>query len=164
MVLFSPSERYSGVHSFRMIIRRRPYSRSQTLPQRVPEFYPGKTLRSLLKEGNLGKKTGKGVYEWVDNAPIRNTKEKANLYNLEHYFAIQLNEGCRLLEEKIVSGYKVIDEAMLAGMDMPGPFSTGKKNYSKWSKMLEELAEESGIDYLKPCNLMKSGGFLDMRK
>ena len=91
-------------------------------------------------------------------------EKKANLFNIEVFMAIQLNEGCRLLEEGIVSGYKMIDDTMLAGMDMPGPFSSGKNNYQKWTKLLEDFVEKSGITYLKPCDLMKSGGFINMRK
>ena len=129
-----------------------------------PEFAPGKMLTNLLKAGNLGRKSGKGIYEWFEGKPNRKTNEKAGLFSPEHYYAIQLNEGCRLLEEKIVSGYKVIDDTMLAGMDMPGPFGAGKKNYEKWSQMLDDLSEFTGIAYFRPCNLMKSGNFLKMRK
>ncbi len=129
-----------------------------------PEFAPGKTLTNLLKEGNLGRKTARGIYEWVEGKPNRKTNEKAGLFNPEQYYAIQLNEGCRLLEEKIVSGYKVIDDTMLAGMDMPGPFGAGKKNYERWSHMLDDLSDFTGIAYFRPCNLMKSGNFLKMRK
>jgi len=129
-----------------------------------PEFAPGKTLTNLLKKGNLGRKTGEGIYEWVEGKPNRKTNEKAGLFNPEQYLAIQLNEGCRLLEEKIVSGYKIIDDTMLAGMDMPGPFGAGKRNYEKWSLMLEELTETTQINYFKPCDMMKSGAFLKLRK
>ncbi len=129
-----------------------------------PDFTPGKTLTKLVNEGNLGKKTGKGIYEWVNDKPKLNTKKKAGLFNFEMFYAVQLNEGCRLLEEGIVSGYKVIDETMLAGMDMPGPFGAGKKKYIEWSKLLEDFIERSGLHYLKPCKLMKSGAFVKMRK
>jgi enoyl-CoA hydratase/3-hydroxyacyl-CoA dehydrogenase len=130
-----------------------------------PEFAPGKTLTNLLKEGNLGRKSGEGIYKWVEGKPNRKTNEKAGLFSPEQYFAIQLNEGCRLLGEKIVSGYKIIDDTMLAGMDMPGPFGgAGKRNYEKWSLMLEDLVEMTQINYFKPCDMMKSGAFLKLRK
>jgi enoyl-CoA hydratase/3-hydroxyacyl-CoA dehydrogenase len=129
-----------------------------------PEFSPGKTLSQKIKEGNLGRKTGRGLYEWKEGKAILNEAKGAGMFDMELVFAIQLNEGCRLLEEGIVSGYKMIDDTMLAGMDMPGPFGPGKKNYPKWTKMLEDFVDKSGIQYLKPCELMKSGGFLKMRK
>lgn len=129
-----------------------------------PEFKPGKTLIKLVNEGNLGKKTGKGLFEWKEGKPIVNLEKKANILNIELLMAIQLNEGCRLLEEGMVSGYKIIDDTMLAGMDMPGPFGAGKRKYKEWIKLLEDFVEKSGIAYLKPCDLMKSGGFIKMRK
>ena len=130
-----------------------------------PDFAPGKVLTKLVKEGNLGRKTGKGLFEWSKDGTLKTViKEKANLVNMEYYFALQLNEGCKLLEEGVVSGYKMIDDTMFAGMDMPGPFGPGKRNYVKWSEMLEEFVKISRKEYFKPCDLMKSGGFLKKRK
>jgi len=126
-------------------------------------FEPGRTLKTLVKQGNLGRKTGQGIFKWSGNKPILTSGKKAELYSLEHYYAILLNEGCRLLEENIVSGYKIIDNAMLAGMDMPGPFSVGKRKYKEWSDLLEELAKKSNIEYLKPCRLMRTGNFINMK-
>ncbi len=128
-----------------------------------PEFAPGKTLSTLVKEGNLGKKTGKGLYKWDENKPLLSKAKKAGLFNPEMFMAIQLNEGCRLLEEGVSNNYKMIDNTMLAGMDMPGPFGPGKRNYEKWAKMLDDLVERTGIKYLLPCNLMRTGGFVKMR-
>lgn len=129
-----------------------------------PDFAPGKVLTELVKEGNLGKKTGKGFYDWTKGTPVIDLSKKAGLFNTEIHLAIQLNEGCKLLEEKIVSGYKIIDDIMVKGTSMPGPFSSGRNNFEKWSKMLEDTAEIMGKNYLKPCKLMKSGDFIKMRK
>jgi len=129
-----------------------------------PDFAPGKVLTKLITEGNFGKKTGKGFYDWTKGTPKVNLSKKAGLFNPEIHLAIQLNEGCKLLEEKIVSGYKIIDDIMLKGTNMLGPFSAGRLNFEKWSKLLEDIAEKSGKNYLKPCNLMKSGDFVKMRR
>ena len=53
---------------------------------------------------------------------------------------------------------------MLKGTNMPGPFSAGKLNFKKWSKLLEDIAEKTGKNYLKPCEIMKSGDFLKMKR
>jgi enoyl-CoA hydratase/3-hydroxyacyl-CoA dehydrogenase len=130
-----------------------------------PDFAPGKALTKMVNEGNFGRKTGKGFCEWNENGTLK-IKElaKANLFDNELFMALQLNEGCRLLEEGVVSNYKVIDDTMLAGMSMPGPFGAGKRNYQKWTKLLEEFVQKSGKNYFKPCQLMKSGDFLKMKK
>ncbi|MHA1912909.1 MAG: 3-hydroxyacyl-CoA dehydrogenase NAD-binding domain-containing protein [Promethearchaeota archaeon] len=129
-----------------------------------PDFFPSKILTRLVKEGNLGRKTGRGLFEWQQGKPIMSKTKKAGLFDIELFMAIELNEGCKLLEEGIVNGYKTIDNTIMAGMNLPGPFGAGKRNYEKWIELLQGFVEESGIDYLKPCNLMKSGKFITMRK
>lgn len=129
-----------------------------------PDFKPGKVLTEMYKSGNLGAKKGKGFYDWSAGRPKIDKSKKAGLLKLENMMAILLNEGCRILEEGIASGYKIIDDANMAGMNSPGPFGAGKNNYEAWSKLLEDLVDETGKEYLRPCELMKSGGFIKMRK
>jgi enoyl-CoA hydratase/3-hydroxyacyl-CoA dehydrogenase len=128
------------------------------------DITPGKVLTTLVSQGKFGKKSGMGLYDWTSGKPNINLTKKAGLLNPEVILAIQLNEGCKLLEGGIVSGYKIIDDVMVNGPGMPGPFSIGKNNYDKWSQILEGLAKEMDKMYLRPCELMKSGTFLKMRK
>jgi len=129
-----------------------------------PNFKPGKVITKMVEEKKLGRKTIQGFYDWSQGRPKIDKSQKAGLFEVETSMAIMLNEGCRLLEEKVVTGFKVIDEANMAGMNTPGPFAAGKKQFEKWTKILEELADKTGMEYLKPCELMKTGGFVSMRK
>jgi enoyl-CoA hydratase/3-hydroxyacyl-CoA dehydrogenase len=130
-----------------------------------PEFTPGKVITDMVETGNLGIKTGKGFYDWSKGTrPEIDPSRKAGLVDVEVLIAQQLNEGCRLLEQGVVKGYRVIDKAVSTGYRIPGPFSMGKRNYQQLSNKLEEISKTTGITYLKPCPLMKSGEFLKMRK
>ncbi|MHA1242755.1 MAG: 3-hydroxyacyl-CoA dehydrogenase family protein [Promethearchaeota archaeon] len=130
-----------------------------------PDFAPHELFAKLISENNLGQKTGKGFYDWSqEEEPSIDISKKAGLVDIELLIAIQLNEGCRLLEEGCVSNYRIIDKAISTGYRSPGPFAMGKKNYKQLVVKLDEFAELNGKKYLKPCKLMRSGGFLDMRK
>ncbi|MFX1451774.1 MAG: 3-hydroxyacyl-CoA dehydrogenase family protein [Promethearchaeota archaeon] len=130
----------------------------------TPDIEAKKFLIDMVKAGNLGAKTGKGFYEWPKGGrPKIDKSKKAGLIDLEYLMAIQLNEGCRILEEGVVKGYNIINKTIMA-IGMPSAFTMAKTNYQKWAKMLEDLAEKTGKNYLKPCALMKSGDFLNMRK
>jgi enoyl-CoA hydratase/3-hydroxyacyl-CoA dehydrogenase len=129
-----------------------------------PNFKPGKVTTMMFNEGKLGRKTGQGYYDWSKGRPEPDMSKKAGLLDLELIMAIRLNEGCRLIEEGVVTGWKVIDDANMAGMNTPGPFGAGKNNWEKYTKKLDEFVEKSGREYLKPCELMRTGKFVKMRK
>ena len=129
------------------------------------DFRPGKVITKMFNEGKLGRKTGQGFYDWSKGRPQPDFSkiEKAGLVNVGIFLAIRMNEGCRILEEGVASGWKVIDDANMAGMNAPGPFEYGVQNWEGLVKLLEETAEKLGKEYLKPCELFKSGKFVDMK-
>ncbi|MFX1478557.1 MAG: 3-hydroxyacyl-CoA dehydrogenase family protein [Promethearchaeota archaeon] len=136
-----------------------------------PEFAPSEEITKLVKEGRLGKKVGKGYYDWKESEPIKNLpqlepktmKFLMKNFDVEIFEALKLNEGCRLLEEGAVTSYELIDKVLLKGTFIPGPFMQGKEKYKEWAKKLEDLAEKSGYSYLKPCEMMKTGRFLSYK-
>lgn len=136
------------------------------------EFSPGKRIEKLYSEGRFGKKVGKGFFDWDENGPIIkevtvDDETKQFLGSLmgsidwEIIGAISLNECCRILEEGVMKSYNLIDKTIKAGTFFDGPFISGKDKYKEWSKKLEETAEKIGKSYLKPCEMMKSGKFLE---
>ena len=127
-----------------------------------PDYKPGKVLMMQKKEGTLGKKTGKGFYDWSKGRPQPDLSKKAGLVNSLVFTAINANEGCRILEEGVVNSWKVIDEAILAGMNFEGPMKYATEHYEELSKLLEEYSGKLGKSYLKPCELLKSGKFIEM--
>lgn len=136
-----------------------------------PDFAPSKRLTDLVSAGRFGKKVGRGFYEWIDNKPIKKIEPideesksfLTELFNLDIFSAIQLNEACRLLEEGVVNSYKLINKVIMKGTFTPGPFIAGKVKYKEWAKLLYDIAEKTGKSYLKPCEMMESGRFLSLR-
>jgi len=118
-----------------------------------------------MEMNELGKKTGKGIYEWNGDAlPEVDRTHKAGILSLELIFALQANEGCRLLEEKVVDKISTVDDTLRNGFNMLGPFSILMDgNEEKWVQMLEDFAKKTGKIYLKPCELMKSGGYKEFQ-
>ena len=136
-----------------------------------PDFAPGKYLEKLINSGRLGKKVGKGFYDWNEDGSIKNPPsidENALKFLEEHlkeeiFLAIQFNEACRVLEKGVVKNYRLIDKVIFKGTSSPGIFRTGKDKYKEWVKILYKVAEKTGKSYLKPCNMMESGKFLTLR-
>ena len=127
-----------------------------------PDYKPGKVVKMHNTEGTLGKKTGQGFYDWSKGRPQPDLSKKAGLVNRLVFAAINANEGCRILEEGVVTSWKVIDEAILAGMNFPGPMKYATEHYEELSALLEEYSVKLEKPYLKPCELLKSGKFVDM--
>ena len=67
-----------------------------------------------------------------------------------------------MLKEGVCHSWKVIDEAILAGMNFPGPMKSATKNYKQFAALLEEYSEKLQKPYLRPVELLKSGKFIDM--
>jgi 3-hydroxyacyl-CoA dehydrogenase len=128
---------------------------SQTLSK---DYEPRKALVDLVKSGTLGKKTGKGLYDWSAGRPQIDTSNPTTEYDFTHMVALQVNEATKCLEEGVTNDPKDIDLAIANGGGGMGPFVLAKS--IGWDKLVarcNELADKFGIESFRPTKTMQEG-------
>ncbi|PKN77324.1 MAG: 3-hydroxybutyryl-CoA dehydrogenase [Deltaproteobacteria bacterium HGW-Deltaproteobacteria-10] len=129
---------------------------SQVLSQ---DYKPSDAILSYLKSGNLGKKTGKGFYDWSQGRPAIDLSKATKEYDVNHLIAMQVNEATKILEEGVADDPKEIDLAMANGGGSPfGPFALAQSiGYNVLLAKLEELHKKFPLDTLVATKTMKAG-------
>ncbi|MCL0036551.1 3-hydroxyacyl-CoA dehydrogenase [Dehalococcoidia bacterium] len=123
------------------------------------EYAPPKWLREKIEAGDLGKKTGKGIYDWSKGRPVIDLSRAKEDFDATDLIAIQVNEATKLLEEGVVKSPDDIDKAMIhGGRAASGPFQLARGiGYDKLAARCEELAREYGVAAFKPTETLKKG-------
>ena len=85
-----------------------------------PRYKPSFSQKRLFEAGWLGKKTGRGFYQYGENAPVLAINQDENLHNLifNRIIIMLFNEAADALYWKIASA-EDIDTAMLKGVNYP---------------------------------------------
>ena len=106
-----------------------------------PDYKPSEAFLAYLKSGTLGKKTGKGFYDWSQGRPKIDLSKATKEFDINHLIALQVNEATKLLEEGVADDPKEIDLAMANGGGSPfGPFALAQGiGYPVLLAKLEEL-------------------------
>jgi 3-hydroxyacyl-CoA dehydrogenase len=122
------------------------------------DYTPGKALKGLVAAGTLGKKTGKGIYDWSAGRPTIDTSNPTTEYDFTHMVALQVNEATKCLEEEVTNDPKDIDLAISNGGGGLGPFALAQSiGYDKLVARCNELADKFGIETFRPTKTMKEG-------
>jgi enoyl-CoA hydratase/3-hydroxyacyl-CoA dehydrogenase len=124
-----------------------------------PEYKPSAPLSALVKAGTLGKKTGRGIYDWSQGRPVIDLSKATKEFDLNHMIALQVNEATKLLEEGVADDPKEIDLAMANGGGSPfGPFALAQSiGYPALLAKLEELYAKFKLEIFKPTKTMREG-------
>jgi enoyl-CoA hydratase/3-hydroxyacyl-CoA dehydrogenase len=124
-----------------------------------PDFKPAKWLKEKIDAGTLGKKTGKGIFDWSKGRPEIDLAKAKEDFDPTDLIAIQVNEATKLLEEGVVNSPDEIDKAMVNGGGSAfGPFQLAKGiGYDKLANRLEELSKKFGVKTFEPTKTLKSG-------
>ncbi len=123
------------------------------------DYQPSDAIMAYLKSGNLGKKTGKGFYDWSKGRPAIDLAKATKEFDLNHLVALQVNEATKVLEEGVADDPKEIDLAMANGGGSPfGPFALAQGiGYPVLLAKLEEVYKKFPLEIFKPTKTMKEG-------
>jgi enoyl-CoA hydratase / 3-hydroxyacyl-CoA dehydrogenase len=124
-----------------------------------PDYKPSEAFAAFLKAGTLGKKTGRGFYDWSQGRPQIDLAIATKEFDINHLIALQVNEATKLLEEGVADDPKEIDLAMANGGGSPfGPFALAKGiGYPTLLAKLEEIYTKFPLQIFKPTATMKDG-------
>ena len=130
-----------------------------------PEFKPGKYLTAKVAAGELGKKTGKGIYDWSSGKPVIDSSKNCQDITPLEMLAIQINEAVRVYKEGIAASVADIDLAVVHGMKaMAGPFAIcSGMQPGPLVEALNKLENRFGLAIFRPEPEIADGSFKEMK-
>jgi enoyl-CoA hydratase/3-hydroxyacyl-CoA dehydrogenase len=128
----------------------------------APEYGKGVTFAKMAGAGMLGKKTGKGFYEWSDGKAQIPKAAPTDKVSLMDIFALEINEAVKLIEEG-VAGPEDIEKGVTLGMNRPfGPIAVAKDmSNAEVKSKLEELASRFDCGIFAPTRSIREGRLRD---
>jgi enoyl-CoA hydratase/3-hydroxyacyl-CoA dehydrogenase len=134
------------------------YHSLKYLHDKLSPEYRSTALEQKVNAGNLGKKTGKGFYDWSAGRPTIDTSKATKEFGLNDLIALQVNEATKLLDEGVAKSAADIDNAIVNGGGGFGPFQLAKGiGYPELVKRCEALAQKFNVNVFKPTDTMKKG-------
>ena len=125
-----------------------------------PDFAPGPTLEARVKAGELGKKTGKGFFDWSKGRPGIDESKATDKVDPMDLMAVNINEATKLIENGVCTSEDV-DKAIVNGTgNRIGPMTIAKEqDPADLSRRLEGLAEKFNKETFKPTRMIKDGTY-----
>jgi enoyl-CoA hydratase / 3-hydroxyacyl-CoA dehydrogenase len=128
-----------------------------------PEYKSMKWLDEKNAAGALGKKAGKGIYEWPGGArPTIDLSKADATFDPMDLMCIQVNEGTKLLEAGVAKSAAEIDLAVVnGGGGIFGPFALCKgMGWAKVAERCEAISNKMGIKAFMPTETLKKGNIV----
>jgi 3-hydroxyacyl-CoA dehydrogenase/enoyl-CoA hydratase/3-hydroxybutyryl-CoA epimerase len=90
-------------------------------------------LKSKVDAGQLGKKTGQGIYRWQNGKPVKGQADAYGAELVEGLIQPYLQEAQRVLQEGIVADADLVDAGLIFGTGF-APFRGGPLHYLQHGK------------------------------
>jgi enoyl-CoA hydratase/3-hydroxyacyl-CoA dehydrogenase len=130
-----------------------------------PDYAPAKAFETLVKDGHLGMKTGKGVYDWSRGRPKIDLSKSTDKLDPIDLMSVEINEGIKLVEEGVCTP-KDVDIAMKYGYSRAkGPFEMAEDiPHDLLKDRLEKLAHKFNKKIFEPTETIKDGRLGELLK
>jgi 3-hydroxyacyl-CoA dehydrogenase/enoyl-CoA hydratase/3-hydroxybutyryl-CoA epimerase len=123
---------------------------STALDREAPE-----TLTGMVERGDLGRKSGKGFYEWVDGKAVKPAGDPVSDHPeiTDRLILTLVNEAVACLSERVVRDADLLDAGVIFGTGF-APFRGGPLQYARdrgvdeMTRKLASLAEAHGSRFL----------------
>jgi enoyl-CoA hydratase/3-hydroxyacyl-CoA dehydrogenase len=127
-----------------------------------PEYGRGVTFGRMVQERQLGKKTGKGFYDWSTGKAQIPTAPPTDKISTMDVFALEINEAVKLIEEGVARPDD-IELGVTLGLNRPfGPIAVAKDlSNSEVKSKLEELAARFDCKVFAPTRAIAEGRLRD---
>ncbi|MEM2143789.1 MAG: 3-hydroxyacyl-CoA dehydrogenase [Candidatus Jordarchaeaceae archaeon] len=114
-----------------------------------------KFLEDMVKEGRLGKKSGRGFYDWTKGHPIIDTK-LAGKYDVMRIIANGVNAAFGVIKDEVADP-KTIDTVMKLGSSSQMGICeiADLIGLDKLLEVLKRLYKEYGLEIYKPCPMFE---------
>ncbi len=123
-----------------------------------PDYRNFTHLKDMMDKGQLGRKTGKGFYEWKSGRAEIPKVAPSQKLQLTDFLALEVNEAVKLIEEGAATP-KDIETGVVLGMNRPfGPISVAQGlTNAEVKKKLEELSRAFNIQVFAPTTSIREG-------
>ncbi len=121
-----------------------------------PDYEPPKKVEEMVKSGRLGKKTGKGWYDWSSGKPQIDMEKATDKISPLDFSLVEINEAVKLVEMGVADPQD-IDMAVKLGLNRPfGPFEIAVTlDEDQIVNRLNELAQMFGKKIFEPAETIK---------
>jgi len=123
-----------------------------------PDFACGKFLQAKMDAKELGKKTGKGIFDWSNGRPTIDLSKATDKFDPMDMIAVNVNEATKIIAEGACV-LEDIDLAIINATGNPMGLMAMVKGVepADLAKRLEKVSERYGKEIFKPTQMIKDG-------
>lgn len=125
-----------------------------------PDFAPGKTLTEKFKANELGKKTGKGFFDWTQGRPKIDLAKATDQFDPMDLVAVNANEATKIVADGVCS-FADVDTAIINATGNPLGLMALVKGFEPavLSQRLENLSKKFNKEIFMPTQMIRNGAY-----